>query len=75
MTSNTLTVLIVDDERSIRVTLKMLLDEAGYRTLTAQNAQEAMTHIRDDLVDVIVTDLKMPGQDGKIGRASWRERV
>ena len=64
MTSNTLTVLIVDDERSIRVTLKMLLDEAGYRTLTAQNAQEAMTHIRDDLVDVIVTDLKMPGQDG-----------
>ncbi len=64
MTSNALTVLVVDDEHSIRVTLKMLLDEAGYRTLTAQNTHEAMSIIHDDLVDVIVTDLKMPGQDG-----------
>jgi DNA-binding NtrC family response regulator len=58
------TILIVDDEKSIRVTLKMLLEESGYRVLTAESGNDALKVLDEMVVDVLITDLRMPGMDG-----------
>ncbi len=58
------TVMIVDDEKSIRLTLKMLLEEAGYRAVTAESGEEALKGLDEFVVDVLVTDLRMPGMSG-----------
>ncbi|MCG6943061.1 MAG: sigma-54 dependent transcriptional regulator [Thiohalocapsa sp.] len=65
------TVLIVDDERNLLLVMQMALEEAGYRVLTAERAEDALGLLRDPDLDVIVTDLKMPGMSGKelVGRA------
>lgn len=57
-------ILIVDDEKPIRDSLKMLLDEEGYTTLVAGDGEEALQKIKDDNFDVVITDIKMPKLDG-----------
>lgn len=64
MRMNRPTVMVVDDEKSIRLTLKMLLEEAGYRAITAENGEQALTEMDEIVVDVLVTDLRMPGMSG-----------
>jgi two-component system, OmpR family, phosphate regulon sensor histidine kinase PhoR len=54
------TVIIVDDEKVIRVGLKRLLSAEGYRVLTAENGREALALVRSENVDVVLCDLKMP---------------
>ncbi|MFQ3619559.1 MAG: sigma-54 dependent transcriptional regulator [Spirochaetales bacterium] len=61
---NRATVLVVDDEKSIRLTLKMLLEDEGYRAVTAESGEEALSLIEETVVDVLVTDLRMPGMSG-----------
>lgn len=56
-------VLIVDDERSARLTTEaVLLDD--FSVSLAGSAEEALAHIRRSPVEVIVTDLVMPGMNG-----------
>jgi CheY-like chemotaxis protein len=58
-------ILIVDDDESVRETLADLLEILGYRPLQAADAREALIILhRDADVDVLVTDLTMPGMDG-----------
>src|SRR2546425_12545618 len=57
-------VLVVDDESSIRSSLKMLLQHAGYHFLEAASGQEGLDRITGDNPDVVVLDIKMPGMDG-----------
>ncbi len=57
-------ILIVDDEKPIRDSLKMLLDEEGYVTSVAGDGEEALQKIKDDNFDVVITDIKMPKLDG-----------
>lgn len=64
MRMNRPTVMVVDDEKSIRLTLKMLLEEAGYRAVTAENGEEALRGMDEMVVDILVTDLRMPGMSG-----------
>ena len=64
MRVNRPTVMVVDDEKSIRLTLKMLLEEAGYRAVTAENGEEALRWMDEMVVDILVTDLRMPGMNG-----------
>ena len=58
------TVLVVDDEPSNRVTLERLLARDGFHVLHAESGREAMEQLRRHSVDVVLTDLKMPGMSG-----------
>lgn len=60
------TVLVVDDERSIRSVLREILEGAGYTVVEASDGREALEHFdRDDpRVDIVLSDIMMPGMDG-----------
>jgi two-component system NtrC family response regulator len=58
------TVLIVDDEKNYTAVLSVVLEEEGYEVLTANSAEEALEILNQTGVDLVLTDLKMPGMDG-----------
>ncbi len=61
---NNKTVLIVDDEpHAVRV-LSAILKEEGYRILESRDVDSAVSVVRTESVDAIITDLKMPAKDG-----------
>jgi DNA-binding NtrC family response regulator len=57
-------VLIVDDEQNAIKVLSAILSDAGYNVIESQNGERAIKIISKKDIDVIVTDLKMPGKDG-----------
>lgn len=57
-------ILIVDDDQDYREALKLLLSNQGYETLLATDAAEAMEKIRQNEVDLMITDYRMKGMDG-----------
>jgi CheY-like chemotaxis protein len=58
-------VLLVDDDKAVRETLAELLDDVGFHAVVAADAIEALLILRQpELIDVLVTDLTMPGDDG-----------
>jgi len=57
-------VLIVDDEKNIRLTLTQTLETMDIETGTAINGEEALSKLKDREYDLILLDLKMPGMDG-----------
>lgn len=58
------TILVVDDEDSIRELYKQELTDEGYRVVTAATGKEALEKVEQDTPDLIVMDIKMPGMDG-----------
>jgi len=58
------TVLIVDDEKNYLVVLEALLGPEGYETITADNARNALRLIKGADLDLVITDMKMPGMSG-----------
>jgi two-component system response regulator AtoC len=58
------TVLVADDDRTIRRNLVRLLESEGYRALEAADGVEALARIRAEGPDAVLLDLKMPGRDG-----------
>ena len=57
-------ILIVDDEKNIRESLKMILQQEGYEITTAENGLSAQRVLEDATFDLGIFDLKMPGMDG-----------
>lgn len=57
-------ILIVEDERSMREVLKILLEGEGYEVMTAADGLEGIAHLDKDIFDLVVTDVKMPKVDG-----------
>ena len=57
-------ILIVDDEKGIRDSLQMILDEEGYNTSSVSNGIEAMEMLKDDNYHLVISDIKMPQMDG-----------
>ena len=58
------TVLLVDDDQSFRRVIEYQLHEDGYRVLTAATISSALQQFKAETVDVVMTDVKMPGGDG-----------
>lgn len=58
------TVLVVDDEKSVRDSLKMILEYEKYTVALAENGQEALEYLRVRNPDLVLLDVKMPGLDG-----------
>jgi two-component system NtrC family response regulator len=58
------TILIVDDEKNYPLILSAVLQEEGFETITANSAVAAIEVIDHSDVDLVLTDMKMPGMDG-----------
>ena len=58
------TVLIVDDQASIRGILQEALAREGYRVLSAPAAESALLILESETVDAVISDEKMPGMSG-----------
>lgn len=57
-------ILVIDDERPIRNTLKEILEFEGYQVDTAENGLKGVEMARKESYDLIYTDVKMPEMDG-----------
>ncbi|MDA3786456.1 MAG: response regulator, partial [Deltaproteobacteria bacterium] len=58
------TILIVDDEPNYLIVLQDLLEDEGFEVFTANNGQEALHICRDTDLDLVLTDMQMPGMGG-----------
>ncbi len=58
------TILIVDDEKNYLVILEALLAPEGYEIITEDNASNALRLLREADLDLVITDMKMPGKNG-----------
>ena len=59
-----ISILIVDDEESVRDSLYNWFVEDGFRVECAENAKKALTMLESDQFDIVLADIKMPGMDG-----------
>src|SRR5262245_41662744 len=69
------TILIVDDEESIRRSLEGILSDEGFRTVLADGGDGAIALLsREEPLDLVLLDIAMPGRDGLSVLAELRER-
>ncbi len=61
---NARTILVVDDEESIRFLYREELEDEGYRVITASDGEEALRKVGEEKPDLITLDIRMPGMDG-----------
>ncbi|MCK5162885.1 MAG: sigma-54-dependent Fis family transcriptional regulator [Desulfobacula sp.] len=57
-------ILIVDDEKNYPMIIGELLGEEGYTSLTASSGMEALDILNNELIDLVLTDVNMPGMSG-----------
>lgn len=57
-------ILAVDDDGLVRRSLELLLTEAGYEAMVAGSGEEALGILKARHVDLLITDMRMPGMDG-----------
>jgi len=57
-------ILIVEDEAKMRRLLELNLGDDGFTTFSAEDAETGLKLLQDNPVDLVVTDLKLPGMDG-----------
>ena len=57
-------ILVVDDERSMQEFLEIFLRREGYEVLTAGDVDTAIAQLESDEVDLVLTDMQMPGKTG-----------
>lgn len=62
--TDTVNVLMVDDEVVVLDAFVDILEGEGYRMFTAESGEKALEILRADAIDIVVSDIKMPGMDG-----------
>ena len=58
------TILVVDDEPNYLIVLSELLKEEGFEVVTAQKGEDGFKVVQDTDLDLVITDMRMPGMDG-----------
>jgi DNA-binding NtrC family response regulator len=58
------TLLVVDDEVVVLKSLRRIVRDDGYRVFTARDAEEALRIVSSEAVDVVLSDIDMPGMNG-----------
>jgi two-component system response regulator (stage 0 sporulation protein F) len=64
LAKNAARILIVDDEENARMALTRLLAKEGFLVDSVANGYEALNYLRQQVVNIIVTDINMPEMDG-----------
>jgi CheY-like chemotaxis protein len=65
------TVLVVEDEALVRLPIAEYLRDRGYHVLEAENAAEAIALVETAAVDVVFSDVRMPGRMDGFALARW----
>lgn len=66
------TILVVEDEVLIRMTISQYLRDCGYRVVEAANADEALQVLQSNIaIDVVFTDVEIPGSMDGFALAKW----
>jgi DNA-binding NtrC family response regulator len=68
-------ILIIDDQESIRKSLKLALEREGYLVDTAENGQEAIRKSKEEFYNMALVDLRLPDMDGIELLTAMRETV
>jgi two-component system response regulator AtoC len=58
------TVLVIEDEKLMRVTIEDSLKASGYSVISCENGMDGLTAFRDNSCDVVVTDIRLPDTNG-----------
>lgn len=58
------TLLVVDDEKHVRMLYKEVLEKEGYRTLFTENGEKVFGIIKNEQIDLVILDMKMPEVNG-----------
>ena len=61
---SSISILIVDDESTMRSLLEKILAREGYQMYTASNGVEALEHLSERKFDIVISDMKMPKMGG-----------
>ncbi len=69
-----ISILVVDDERSMRDFLKILLKKEGHEVAVAHNGINALEHLDKNSCDLVISDIRMPGMGGLELLASIKEK-
>jgi CheY-like chemotaxis protein len=64
MVISSITILCVDDEETPRILRKLILQKQGYQVITAGSGVEALEILNDANVNLVLSDLMMPGMSG-----------
>jgi len=59
------TILVVDDEANMQTLMRMILEGAGYAVIGSERGEAALPHLQNLAIDVILSDLRMPGMGGE----------
>jgi len=57
-------ILVVDDEKSLREVMSIMLKRAGYEVTEASDGEQAIGQVNREIYDLVITDLRMPKADG-----------
>jgi DNA-binding response OmpR family regulator len=68
-------ILLVDDDALMRRSLALILEQAGYRTTTAANAEDALASARRDPPDLVILDIGLPGMDGLDALRHFKDKL
>jgi DNA-binding NtrC family response regulator len=61
---NSATILLVDDDRNFLRVLAYQVEQLGFRVVATPSPKEAITQVEEGLMDLVITDLRMPEMDG-----------
>jgi len=57
-------ILVIDDDKLVRDSVKKILVNEGFNPVMAKNAFEALDKVREENFDLVISDIRMPGMDG-----------
>ena len=68
------TILVLDDDPSVRQMLQVMLEQEGYTVIAAGDARSALAQCNVQLPDLMVVDLMLPVEDGEMFLREFRRR-